>query len=130
MLLRYVSYGGQSIIKILFTIPPAQLLISIAKAQDITCLFVYLDYLAWNKRQLLCSRLIVGRHCSRVVWVKSHKESDGGYGHLARSLEFPFSEILRSSDPHFIWEYQNIQLQPCLHLQQQSARLSTDRWLL
>lgn len=78
----------------------------------------YLDNLAWYKRKLLCSRLIVGRHCGRVVWVKGHKESDCVSGQLALSLKFPFCDILRSSNPHFIWEYQNIQLQPCLHLQQ------------
>lgn len=75
----------------------------------------YLDNLARYKRQLLCSRLRVGRHSSRVVRVKGHKESDRWSGQLAGSLKFPFYEILRSGDPHFIWENQNIQLQTGLH---------------
>lgn len=101
-----------------FSILPARLLQCVAKGKKKNQHGFYLDNLAWYKRQLLCSRLIVGRHCSRVVWVKGHKESDRGCGHLAQSLKFPFSEILWSSNPHFIWEYQNIQLQPRLHLQQ------------
>lgn len=92
----------------------------------------YLDDLAWHKGQLLCSRLVVWRHCSRVVWVKCDKEPDGGYGHLARSFKLPIPEIFWSSNPYFIWVYQNIQLEPRLHLQQSehSTVHLADRWPL
>lgn len=87
--------------------------------ERLNMLFPYLDDLAWYKRQLLSSRLMVWWHGSRVVRVQSHKQSDSRYGHLARSLELPFPELLWCSNPHLIWKYQNIQTQTCLHLQQQ-----------
>lgn len=79
--------------------------------------FRYLDDLARHEGQLLCRRLVVGGHGSRVVGVKSHEESHGGDGHLARGLQLPLQEVLRGGHPHLIGEDQNVQLQPRLHLQ-------------
>lgn len=78
----------------------------------------YLDDLAWHERQLLCGRVVVGGHCSRVVRVEGHEESQRGPGQLTGRLQLPFGEFLRRGDPHLIWEYQNVQLQPRLHWQQ------------
>lgn len=78
----------------------------------------HLDDLAWHEGQLLCGRVVVGRHRSRVVRVKGHEESQRGQGQLTGSLQLPFGEFLRRGDPHLIWEYQDVQLQPRLHWQQ------------
>ena len=87
----------------------------ITKVSNVTWVFFYLDNLSWYKRQLLSSRLIVGRHGSRVVRVECHKEAHEGNGHLARSLQLPFPQILRRGDPHLVGVNHNIQLQPRLH---------------